>query len=131
MAFTLGYDRKHNLLLITFDGTLIQEDHRAMIAAVRAFIARHGLAHAIVDFTTVAEFKLDAAYLADFARSRSVLVGQKRVYVAPTDEIFGMLRLFEMHQSATGDVPLVVRTLAEACEHLGIDAPDFQPAAVK
>jgi hypothetical protein len=127
MPFTLTYDPTQNVLLVTFGATLTRETHLAMVAAVRAFVARHGPAHAIADFGAVRDFRLDVEYVRNLAHTQAVLAGQKRVMVAPTDEIFGMMRLFAVHQSSTGDAAFVVRTRAEAFDHLGLVAPDFQP----
>ena len=131
MPFTLGYNRPRNTLFIAFSGALTSEDHHEMVAAACAFIARNGPCNAITDLTAVEAFRLPLEYVKAFARKSSVLAGQKRVIVAPTDELFGMMRLFEMHQSSTGNEPLVVRTMGEALAHFGMAAPDFQPIVLK
>ncbi len=127
MPFALEYDRNHNILLARFGGTLVREGHQAMVAAVRRFVASHGLCHAIIDFGAVEHFRLDLEYIKRIALTPAMLFGRKRVFVAPTDEIFGTMRLFEMLQSATGDEPIVVRTMAQAFARLEIATPDFQP----
>ena len=126
MSFTLEHDRKHNVLLVRFAGTLVREGHQEMVTAVRGFVASNGPCHAIVDFGGVEDFQLDLDYIKRIAQQPAVLFGQKRVLVAPTDDIFGTMRMFEMRQSATGDEPMVVRTLAEALARLDIATPDFQ-----
>jgi hypothetical protein len=126
MSFSLEYDENYNVLLVRFSGTLTRDEHQTMVAAVRRFVARHGPCHAIADFGAVENFKLDLDYIKNLAQSPAVLFGQKRVMVAPTDVIFATMRLFETHQSATGDEPMVVRSLAQAFDHLGIVRPDFR-----
>src|SRR5438552_2714807 len=100
MPFTLEFDRSHNVLLVRFGGTLVREDHQEMVAAVRRFVAGHGPCDAIVDFSGVDDFRLDLDYIKRLAQQPAVLFGQKRVLVAPTDEIFGTMRMFEMRQSS-------------------------------
>ena len=56
--------------------------------------------------------------------------GRQRILVAPQDEVFGMLRMYGLHQSALGDEPMVVRSLQEAFDLLGVRASDFQPVPI-
>jgi hypothetical protein len=131
MPFAMSYDPNHRVLLVKFGKKLTLTSYRTMAAAVRQFVERSGMCHAIADFSGVEEFGLDLEFFRRLAQAPPVLLDQKRVLVAPSDEIFGMLRLFATHQSATGSEPMVVRTLAEALEHLGIVAPAFQPVPSK
>jgi hypothetical protein len=57
------------------------------------------------------------------------MAGHKRLLVAPSDAIFGTLRMFEIHQSMVGDEPVVVRSLERAYDILGMADPDFRPIA--
>ena len=53
--------------------------------------------------------------------------GAKRVLVAPQTELFGMLRLYALHQANLDEDTMVVRTLDEAYAWLGLQDPDFRP----
>ena len=127
MAFTLLFDAGNKVLLARFDGTVTADVMRAMVAAARRFAEREGQHPAIADFSAVEHFEIDADSIRQFAQARPVMAGHKRVLVAPSDAIFGSLRMFEMHQSAVGDEPVVVRSLQRAYEILEIRDPDFQP----
>src|SRR5258708_36904866 len=106
MSFSLEYDGNYNVLLVSFSGTLTREEHQAMVATVRQFVAHHGPCHAIADFGADDDFKLDLDYIKNLAQSPAVLFGQMRVLVAQTTEIFGTMRLFDIHQSETVEAPL-------------------------
>ena len=41
--------------------------------------------------------------------------------------VFGMMRMFGLYRAGAGDGPMVVRTLPEACEALGLMASSFHP----
>ena len=101
-----------------------------MQAAVKRFTAAHGLCHGIIDLSAVTKADVSSDFLASLARRGAVLTGQKRILVAPQDEIFGLSRMFGLHQAATGDEPTIVRTLQRAYAVLGIDEPDWQPVDV-
>jgi hypothetical protein len=127
VGFQLLFDAEHKVLLARFDGTVTAETVMAMVATARRFAERQGPGPAIADFTAVERFDVDPDFIRSLAQAPPVMVGHKRVLVAPADEIFGSLRMFEMHQSAGGDEPLVVRSLDRAYEVLGIKDLDFQP----
>jgi hypothetical protein len=129
MGFQLLFDAKHKVLLARFDGLVTPEVVQAMAAAARVFAEREGPCPAIADFSTVARFDLAPDFIRSFAQAPPVMVGHKRVLVAPADDVFGSLRMYEMHQSADGDEPIVVRSLARAYDILGIAGPDFQPVS--
>ncbi len=58
----------------------------------------------------------------------AVMAGARRILVAPDDEMFGVARLYGLHQSTSqGEEPMVVRTLQAAYDLLDLKDPDFQP----
>ena len=83
------------------------ETLEAMVQAARQFAGIHGNCDGIVDFS-------------------AVMTGARRILVAPNDEIFGIARLYGLHQSTSqGEEPMVV--LQAAYDLLGVKDPDFQP----
>jgi hypothetical protein len=59
------------------------------------------------------------------------MAGARRILVAPNDEMFGVARLYGLHQSTSqGEEPMVVRDLQEAYDLLGLKDPDFQPLPI-
>jgi predicted phosphodiesterase len=128
MAFALLFDRNHKVLLVRFGRTLNRQTLEAMVQAAREFVAVHGNCDGIVDFSAVEKVDVDVAYLRAYGGSPRVMAGAKRVLVAPDDEMFGVARLYGLHQSTRqGEEPMVVRTLQAAYDLLGLQDPDFQP----
>jgi len=127
MGVTLLFDAKHHVLLARFDGAVTAETVKDMVAEARVFAERQGPCPAIADFTAVKQFDVAADFIRSFAQARPVMAGHKRILVAPSDAIFGTLRMYEMHQSAGGDEPVVVRSLERAYELLSMAKPDFRP----
>jgi hypothetical protein len=64
-------------------------------------------------------------FIADLARSGPVVVGEMRVLVAPRPEIFGLSRMYELHQISTADNTRVVHTIEDAYDALGVRALDL------
>lgn len=128
MPFALFFDRKHKVLLTRFGRALNRQALEALVRAAREFVAVHGNCDGIVDFSAVEKVDIDVAYLRAYGSSPRVMAGARRVLVAPNDEVFGVARLYGLHQSSSyGEEPMVVRDLPAAYDLLGLKDPDFQP----
>ena len=128
MPFALLFDRKHKVVLVRFGRAFTRQALEAMVQATRAFAAIHGNCTGIVDLSAVEKVDVDIAYLRAFGGSPRVMAGAQRVIVAPKDEVFGVVRLYGLHQSGSqGEEPMVVRDLQAAYDLLALKDPDFQP----
>lgn len=130
MRFSLLYDHGKGVLLVRFGRVLTRAVHEAVFAAAQRFVEKFGDRPAIADFSAVEDVGVDMEFWRELGRRPRVIRGADRVLVAPQDEVFGMIRMYGLLQAGGGDEPMVVRTLAEAYAHLGIDRPDFRPIDV-
>ena len=127
MAFALLFDRTNRVLLVKFGRALTRQALEAMVQAARAFAGVHGSCDGIVDFSAVEKFDIGLAYLRAYGGSPRVMTGARRILVAPDDEMFGIARLYGLHQSTSqGEEPMVVRSLQAAYDLLGLQDPDFR-----
>jgi hypothetical protein len=128
MPFALLFDRKHKVVLVRFGRAFTRQALEEMVQATRDFAAIHGNCSGIVDLSAVEKVDVDIAYLRAFGGSPRVMAGAQRVIVAPKDEVFGVVRLYGLHQSGSqGEEPMVVRDLQAAYDLLALKDPDFQP----
>jgi hypothetical protein len=128
MPFEMFFDRNHKVLLVRFGRALTRQALESMVQAAREFVAVHGNCDGIVDFSAVEKLDLDVAYLRAYGGSPRVMAGARRILVAPDDEVFGVARLYGLHQSnSQGEEPMVVRDLQAAYDLLGLEDLDFQP----
>ena len=128
MEFTLEFDRKHNVVLITIGKVVTDESALAAASAVRTFVAGHDPCSAIADLTAVE--KIDAStsfvkYLA--ARPPAIRGGSMVILVARRDETYGMSRMFQAIRGGVEDCFHVVHAMDEAYGLLGIESLDLQP----
>jgi hypothetical protein len=130
MGFSLLYDHGNGVLLVRFERVLTRAVHEAVFAAARRFVEKFGDRPAIADFSAVEEVDVDMEFWRELGRRPRVIRGAARVLVAPEDQVFGMIRMYGLLQAGSGDEPMVVRTLTQACAYLGIDRPDFRPIEV-
>jgi len=127
MAFEFLFDRGNNVLLVKYGRTLTRETIEGAVATAHRFVEAHGACPAIADFSGVEQVDVDLAYWRSFGEVPRVIQGAKRVLVAPQDTMFGMIRMYGLHQAVRGDEPAIVRSLQAAYDLLGIRVPDFQP----
>jgi hypothetical protein len=128
MSIELLYDAKHRILLIRVSGRGTEEVLAAMQDAARRFVARNGACDGIIDFSAVQEIDVSSQFVARLAQQKAVLSGHRRVIVASKEIVFGLSRMFGAQQdAATGEAPIVVRSLREAYEVFGVHDPAFVP----
>ena len=80
----------------------------------------------IVDLSGISRLDVSTRAVETLARRHSLDVST-RVFVAPTDSIYGTARMFQMLSENTRKNVHVVRILDEAYKVLGIESPKFVP----
>jgi hypothetical protein len=128
--FQLLYDSTHNVLMTRLYGTYVEPDITLRDKAVARFVARHGMARGIMDYTAVEAVDLPIEVVVRRSAGRALLAGQARVIVAPREPVWAINRIFAAHSLyRRGDEPLLVRSLSEAYQALEIANPAFEPLA--
>ncbi len=128
MVAFLSFDELHRVILIKFAGTLTDEVLLSHFKLVREWLTVHGHHSNITDFSDVTSFEVTAQAVSQLAAGAPLVPDDYlRVVIAPQDEVFGMVRMFEMLGSGTRDRVHIVRTVAEAYELTGIESPGFRP----
>ena len=131
IVFQLLHDRRHNVLMTRLHGTLVATDITLRDKAVGRFVARHGLARGIMDYTGVEAVDIPIEVVVERASRPPRLPGQARVIVAPREPTWAMNRIFAAHQLyRLGEEPTLVRSLEEAYRALSMIAPVFEPVTV-
>ena len=126
--FSLLFDSSHRVLLAQFTGVLSSEDIMGLDKALAAFVARNGLAHGILDFSSVQANAVPRSFLAWRARLSPILLGQERIIVAPQQEIYELACAYAAQQRDFGNLEgQIVRILDEAYLALDLKQPDFRP----
>jgi hypothetical protein len=126
--FSLSFDSNHGVLLAQFEGVLSSEDIKGLDTALAAFVARHGLARGILDFSSVQANALPRSFLVWRARLPLILLDQERVIVAPQQELHELACAYVAQQRDFGNLEgQIVRTLDDAYLALDLKQPDFRP----
>ena len=129
-VFDLLFDARHNVLMTRFYGTYVADDIVLRDIAVGRFVARHGLARGILDYTDVEDIDVPMDLVVKRGHAPPMLPGQMRVIVAPGTQTWEMSRLIAALQAYSRKIePIVVRSLGEAFERMAIVEPRFEPVA--
>lgn len=125
--FQLLFDPRHNVLMTRLYGTYVEPDITLRDKAVARFVARHGPARGIMDYTSVEAVDIPIEVIVRRSAGPALLRGQARVIVAPREPVWALNRIFAAHSLyRRGEEPLLVRSLEEAYRELAIDPPGFE-----
>jgi len=129
VGYVMEIDAKDNILRVTLEGTVTDATLSDMYAAVAGYVASHGPCRAIADASRVKMFEVSTSFIREVARNKSAIpTGHMRVFVAPSDFMFGMVRMFQIVGELTRPDLHVVRTLEEAYHLLQVgSSPEFRP----
>lgn len=128
--YTLMFAQSQRVLLISYCGPLTGTDIRDLDISARAFIEIHGQVPSIVDLSGVTAISISTEVVKTMGTIAPAMGKEMRAYVAPSDEAFGMVRLYAAHQELAGHpAPRVVRSFAEAIELIGRGDLHFLPLA--
>jgi hypothetical protein len=128
---TLTVDRSQKVLNVAIGGALTDGAMSDIEAAIRAFLKVEGPHRRIMDLSAVTSIDIEHALLVSRATNVPVPLSETpaRIYVAPTEYLYGMCRMFTSYQASHGAPPTrVVRSLAEAQALFDLRAPSFEPA---
>jgi len=129
MFHPFAYDERHRTYLVHFSGTLTQQDMLAFDVAALECRDLHGPVDGLIDFSDVESVDVTTAQFVARATRPQIMVGQSRAIVA-NGLVFGFMRMFGVYQSRDGVEPMIVRTLPEAYEALGLVVDEFRPVAL-
>jgi len=125
------FDDLHRILLVTFSVEGSQANFARLDSLLKAFVEQHGTADTIVDFSAADIGPLDTGELVNRAHRPSRMPGRRRVFVAASDHVYGMMRLYGAHQENVGEnTPIVVRSVEDALALLGTTMDRLRPVAL-
>jgi hypothetical protein len=122
------FDDQHNVLLIRFEDDMTAASLVKVTDLTEKFVAKNGMCDGILDFTGVRHATVTAEQIRAKSDKPPVLVGRKRIIVAPDDLIYALCRMFQTNQSIDTEYQCeVVRSLTEALILANIRGEHFRP----
>ena len=121
MSARLSIDVSQKIVTVTFAGEITDADLEQIGALTKSHPQFDPSFSEIVDFSPVTGGNISKFALQTLAQGTSVYDrASKHVVVAPQPQIFGLTRMFQVYAEETRPNLVVVHTLDEARESLGI-----------
>jgi len=126
MEFRFEFAEADNILRLTLSGEMNDEAMLELWTKGVPLAASHSSSRLIVDTTGVTRFGVSTRAITTVAKKHSADLPM-RVFVAPSDVIYGMSRMFQTLTENTRKNVHIVRTMQEAYKVLGVKSPKFAP----
>jgi hypothetical protein len=115
------------IVLICFRGQLSEDDFTALETSARA-TPQAGEYDCVFDFSAVEKAELATDFVSRRGDLPQAFQGRQRIYVVPQPDLKLLMRLYAAYQASKGwRQPLIVDTLEQALQPLGVTASDFRP----
>jgi hypothetical protein len=129
MPYLIDFDTTNRILRARFLGRVTDDDLRNMYRFGQENVARFDPLSGITDFSEATAVAFSPQTMRDLARTKPIMPDPSRpvIFIAPTPDLFGMGRLFELEGADSRPNLRVVRTAEEAYEILNVQDPQFAP----
>lgn len=133
MPYTFDFDLTNGILRCRLNGRATDGDFKDFIRAGAECAVRTHPSAGVVDLSEVVSFEVSAQTILELAKLAPVLrdPNLRRVVIAPSPNIYGMMRMFEIGGEEMRPDLQVVRTEREAWAILAVQNPRFEPLDVK
>jgi len=129
MPYTFDFDSANRILRCRLSGRVNDEILKDFFQAGSQHAVRIQPVAGVVDLSAVTSFDVSTPAIKALARSAPVLHDPdlRRVVIAPSPGIYGMMRMFEMEGESTRPGLQVVRSERDAWAILAVRHPQFEP----
>lgn len=129
MPFRVDFDRKNRIIRSRFFGRVAEEDLKQFIRTGHVHVSCSQPAAAILDMSEATSFEVAAATIGALARVPPIIPDPNvhRIIIAPSTEIYGISRMFQIQAEPLHPNLHVVRTEREAWAILAVQKPRFKP----
>jgi hypothetical protein len=124
MNFHVDFCREKNILRVSWENQVKDQDIRDYYNAVTSAMKSVGQCSGICDFSAVTKLQVSSNMVEELA-ARPALIpeGYTHVIVAPQEHVYGLVRMYETLTNRNNVV--VVRTIEDAYKILKLASPEF------
>lgn len=133
MPYIFDYDLARGILRCRLSGQVTDDVLKEFFRAGAEHAVRMHPSAGVVDLAEVTSFDVSTHTIEELARTAPVLRDPhlRRIVIAPSAEIFGMMRMFELAGEQKRPNIHVVRNEREAWAILAVQKPKFEPFEAK
>lgn len=127
MGFFFDFDDSNNIMRCCWQGVITEDTMFEMYSEAEKVMASRPRCRGIDDFCEVTRFEVADETIRILARMPSILGPESlHVIIAPTNQVYGMARMYEILSEQSRPNLHVVRTVQEAKVLLGITSTRFK-----
>ncbi|HXQ26895.1 MAG TPA: hypothetical protein VN822_10840 [Candidatus Acidoferrales bacterium] len=133
MPYHFEFDSANRIIRCWFEGPVGDENLKEYYRVAAKYFESLQPRAGIVDFSAATSFEVAPQTVRELAKLPPAMPHPERprFVIAPSAQIFGMARMFELQGQETRPNLHVVRTAEEAWAILGVQAPKFEPIKLK
>jgi len=133
MPYSFDFDLKNDILRCRLHGRVTDETLKEFFRTGAEYAIRTHPSVGVVDLSEVTSFEASAETIEEVARSKPAFRAPnlRRIIIAPSPEVYGMMRMFEIQGEETRPNLLVVRVERDAWATLAVVNPRFEPLEKK
>lgn len=121
MSVSIKIDHSRRLVISRFAGEMTNDDLRRQKEIIDSGGPYVGEYFVVADFSEIAALKVTPEMVRWLAAQRPPIVNARRAIVAPHQEAFALALLYKSESAETRPDTIVVRSMDEAFQTLGID----------
>ncbi len=121
MPITYHIDKINKIVFVNAAGKFTAADfriHKRGLADDPDFDPQYGV---LFDLRSITEFPISSAETRGFSMEYIFHKRARRAYLVPTEEVYGMIRMYSMLSELESDLVQIFRDMAEARRWLGLD----------
>jgi len=128
-CYSIDFDPKNRILRFVLNGRITDEMMRDFYEGMREPAHRTQPNAGVLDTATVISFEVSSQMIRQLAAASPIIPNPDfpRVVIAPSPDVYGMMRMFEKQVEGTRPNFHVVRHDSEAWAILGVQDPQFEP----
>ena len=129
MPYKVDFDPANRILRCRFEGRVTDDEFTDFSVSVARYVAQTNPRGGISDLSAVTSWEVTGRTIRMLASRPPGVppITRHRVFIAPSDQIFEMMRTFQHEAEVTRPNMHVVRTINEALAILGVSEFNFEP----
>ncbi|MBZ5696367.1 MAG: hypothetical protein LAN36_13510 [Acidobacteriia bacterium] len=133
MPYHFEFDSANRIVRCRFEGRITDEILREYYQIAGKYFESTDARAGVLDLSAVTAFEVSSQTIRELAKLPPAMPHPERprFVIAPSNQVFGMARMFELQGQDTRPNLHVVRTAEEAWVILGVRPPKFKPIEIK
>ena len=132
VCYSFDFDPKNRVLRFCLKGRITDQMMRDFYDGMREPVYRTRPNAGVLDTSTVISFDVSSQVIRELAAASPIIPNPDfpRVVIAPSPDVYGMMRMFVQQAEVTRPNLHVVRAESEAWAILGVQSPQFEPVNI-